>query len=107
MRFFKKFLRSVSNSNKKNDYARATLDYATSRRLNKTNAIIPNNRRHAFKPEGEYDRPVPDCTGAHRIKTNNTVNVMNVGVDGLQHRRISVTFYRAYTSKTYLSIRRS
>ncbi len=107
MRFFKKFLSSVSNSNKKNDYARATLKYATNRRINKSNAIVCNNRRHDFEPEGEYDRPVSDYTGAHRLKTNNAVTVMNVGVDGLQNQRISVTFYRAYTSKTYLSIRRS
>ena len=107
MRFFKKFLSSVSNSNKKNDYARATLEYATSRRIKKTNAIVSNNRRLAFKPEGEYVRPVSDCTGAHRLKINNAVTEMNIGVDGLQRQRISVTFYRAYTSKTYLSIRRS
>jgi len=107
MRFFKKFLGSVSNSNKKNDYTLATLEYATSPRTNKSNAIVCNNRRLAFEAKGEYVRPVSDYTGAHRIKTNNAVTKINVGVAGLQHQRISVTFYRAYTSKTYLSIRHS
>lgn len=107
MRFFKKFHSSVSNSNKKNDYALATLKYATSRRINKSNAIVSNNRRLAFEAECEYDRPVSDYAGAHRIKTNNAVTEINIGVDGLQRQRISVTFYRAYKSKTYLSVRRS
>ena len=107
MRFFKKFHSSVSNSNKKNDYALATLEYATSRRINKSNAIIFNNRRLAFEAEGEYVRPVSDYSGTHQIKTNNAVTEINIGVDGLKHQRISVTFYRAYKSKTYLSVRRS
>ena len=107
MRFFKKFHSSVSNSNEKNDYALATLDYATNPRINKTNAIVSNNRRRAFKAEDEYVRPVSDYTGAHRIKTNNAVTKMNIGVDGLQRQRITVSFYRAYTSKTYLSVKRS
>lgn len=107
MRFFKKFLGSVSNSNKKNDYARATLKYATSLEINKRNAIVCNNQGLAFKSKGEYDQPVSVYTRAHQIKTNNAITVMNIGVTGLQHQRISVTFYRSYTSKTYLSLSRS
>ena len=107
MRFFQKFLSSVSNSNKKNDYARATLKYATNLEINKSNAIVCNNRGLAFKSKGEYDRPVSDYTRVHRTKTNNAVTVMNVAGAGLQNQRISVTLYRSYTSKTYLSISRS
>jgi hypothetical protein len=107
MRFFKKFLSSVSNSNKKNDYARATLKYATNLEINKSKAIVCNNRGLAFKTKGEYDRHVSNYTKAHKIKTNNVVTVMNLGVAGLQHQRISVTFYRSYKSKTSLSISRS
>jgi Flp pilus assembly protein TadD len=107
MRCFKEFLGSVSNSNKKDDYARATLRYATSRRINKRNAIVCNNRGLAFKSKGEYDRPVSDYTRAHQIKTNNAVTVINIGVADLRDQRISMTFYRSYKSKTYLSISRS
>ncbi|MBW7990495.1 MAG: hypothetical protein FVQ84_10825 [Planctomycetes bacterium] len=107
MRLFKKLLGSVSNSNKKNVYAKATLKYATSPELIKSNAIVNNNRGFAFKSKDEYVRPVSVYTRAHKIKTNNAITVMNVGITGLQHQRISVTFYRYYTSKTYLSISRS
>jgi len=107
MRLFKKLFGSVSNSNKKNDYARATLKYATSLEINNRNAIVCNNRGLAFKADCEYNRPVSDYTRAHQIKTNNAANVMNVAVDGLQNQRISITFYRSQTSKTYLSISRS
>ena len=104
MRFFKKFLGSVSNSNKNNDYAQATLKYATSLEINKRNAIVNNNQEFAFNANSEYDRPVSNYTRAHQI---NNINVMNIGVAGLQHQRISITFYRSYTSKTYLSVSRS
>ena len=107
MRFFKKFLGSVSNSNKKNDYARATLKYATSPQIYKTNAIVGYSQRSTFNADREYNRPVSDYTRAHQIKTNNAVNVMNIRVDGLPHQRISITFYKSQTSKTYLSISRS
>ncbi len=99
MRFFKKLFGSISNSNKKNDYARATLKYATS-------PIVNNNRGLAFKADREYDWPVSVYTRTHEIKTKKAITVMNVGVAGLQHQRISVTCYRSYTSKTYLSISR-
>jgi len=107
MRFFKKLFGSVSNSNKKNDYARATLNYATSLQINKRNTIICNNRGLAFKSKGEYVRPVSDYTRALKIHTKKAVNVMNIRVDSLRHQRISITFYKSYTSKTYLSISRS
>ena len=107
MRFFKKFLNSFSNSNKKNDYARATLKYATSLEINKRNPIVCNNGGLAFKPKAEYVRPVSVYTKANKIKTNNAVTVMNLAGPGLQKQRNSVTFYRSYTSKTYLSITRS
>ena len=104
MHFFKKLFGSVSNSNKKNDYARATLKYASSPEIIKSNAIVCNNRRLAFEANSEYVRPVSHFTRARQI---NNITVMNVAVTGLQHQRISVTFYRSYTSKTYLSISRS
>lgn len=104
MRFFKKFLGSVSNSNKKNDYALATLKYATSLGINNRNAIVNNNRRFAFDADSEYVRPVSDFTRARQI---NNINVMKIGIADLKHQRISITFYRSYTSKTYLSVSRS
>jgi hypothetical protein len=107
MRFFKNFLGSVSNPNKKYDYARATLKYSTSPEIIKSNTIVNTNRGLAFKAKDEYVRPVSVYTRAHRINTKKTITVMNVGLAGLQHQRISVTFYRSYTSKTYLSINRS
>jgi hypothetical protein len=107
MQFFNKLLGSFPILNKKKGYARATLKYATSLEINKRNTIVCNNHGPAFKSKGEYVRPVSDYTRAHQIKTNNAVTVMNIGVDGLQHQRISITFYRSYTSKTYLSISRS
>jgi hypothetical protein len=107
MHFVKKLFGSVSNSNKKNDYARATLKYATSLEINKSNTIICNNQGLAFKSKGKYARPASDYTRAHQIKANNAENVMNIRVADLRHQRISVTFYRSHTSKTYLSIRRS
>ena len=106
MRFFKKLFGSASNSNKKNDYARATLIYATSPQIYKGDAIVCYNRRFAFNSKGEYDQPVLDYIRAQRIKTNNAVTVMNIGVAGSQKQRISVTFYRYLASKTYLSISR-
>ena len=103
MRFFKKLFGSVSNSNKKNDYARATLEYATSPVIIERNAIVYGNRGLAFEAEGQYDRPVSDYNTARQI---NNITVMNIGVAGLQKQRITVTCYRSYTSKTSLSISR-
>lgn len=103
MRFFKKLFGSVSNSNKKNDYARATLEYATSPQIIEKNAIVYNNRRLAFEADSEYVRPVSDYTRAPQI---NNIIVMNIGVAGSKKQRFSVTFYRYFTSKTYLSISR-
>ncbi len=104
MRFLKKLFGSVSNSNKKNDYARATLEYATSPEIIERNTIAYNNLGLAFKAKGEYDRPISHYTTALKINTKKAIVVMDVGVAGLWQPRISVTFYRSYTSKTYLSI---
>ena len=107
MRFFKKLFGSVSNSNNKNDYARATLEYATSFRTFKSNAIAYNNRGLAFESDSEYARPVSGYTRTHRIKPNNAIIVMNIGVAGSQKQRFSVTFYRYFASKTSLFISRN
>lgn len=106
MHFLKRLFGSVSKSNKKNDYARATLEYATNPQVYKSDAIVCYNRRLAFNAKGEYDQPVLDYARALRIKTNKAVTVMNIGVTGSQKQRISVTFYRYFTSQTYLSISR-
>ena len=106
MHFLKKLFGSVSKSNKKNDYALATLKYATSHQIYKSDAIVCNNRGLAFNSKGEYDQPVLDYTRALRITTNKALTVMNIGVNGPQKQRISVTFYRYFTSQTYLSISR-
>lgn len=107
MRFFKKLFGSLSNSNNKNDYARATLEYATSFRTFKSNAIAHNNRGLAFESDSEYARPVSGYTRTHRIKPNNAIIVMNIGVAGSQKQRFSVTFYRYFASKTSLFISRN
>jgi len=107
MRFFKKFLGSFSFLNKKKGYARATFKHATSPQLNKRNAIVCNDHRLAFQPKGEYVRPYSDYTNVLEINKKKDVNVMNIRIDGLQHQRISITFYKSHTSNTYLSISRS
>jgi hypothetical protein len=106
MRFLKKLFGSVSNSVGKNDYARATLEYATSPKTFKSNAMVYSNRMLAFEAQGEYDRPVSGYARTPRIKPNNAIIVMNIGVAGSQKQRISVYTYRYFTSKTYLSISR-
>ncbi len=45
MRFFEKLFGSVSNSDEKNDYARATLEFATSLEINTNNAKADSNNR--------------------------------------------------------------
>jgi len=95
MRFFKKLFGLVSNSNKNNDYARATLEYATSPEIIERNMIVYNNRRLAFEADSEYVRPVSDCTRPRRI---NNITVMNIGIAGLQKQRFSVTLYRYFAS---------
>jgi hypothetical protein len=107
MQFFNKLLGSFPILNKKKGYARATFKHATSTQLNKRNAIVCNNHTFAFKSKGEYDRPVSDYTSVLGINSKKDVNIMNIRIDGLQHQKISITFYRSHTSNTYLSISRS
>ena len=101
MRFFEKLFGSLSNSDQKNDYARATLEFATSPEIKKSNATIYTSRGLAFNAKDEYDLAILDCTKALEINTNKAIALMNVRVVGLQGPRISVTIYTSYTSKTY------
>jgi hypothetical protein len=106
MRFFKKLLDFISISNKKNDYDRATLEYATSFKTFETNEMVYNNRCLALNDEGQYNHPLSDYTRVRRIKPNNPIIVMNIGVTGSQKQRFSVTFYRYFASRTSLFISR-
>ena len=105
MRFFRKLLGSSSNSGKKNDYARATLEYATSPQIIETNAIVYSNRSSAFEPEGKYGRPVSDYSRTLEINAMGAIELMNLGGRGLHKQRITITSYKSYKSKTDLSIR--
>ena len=53
MRFFEKLFGSLSNSDKNNDYARATLEFATSSDINTSNDIVYTKHKLAFKAKGE------------------------------------------------------
>jgi hypothetical protein len=57
MRFFEKLFGSSSNSDKNNDYAKATLEFATSPDIDTSNAIVYTKRELDFKTKGEYDGP--------------------------------------------------
>jgi hypothetical protein len=103
MHFFKKLFGLTANSNKKNDYARATLEYATSPEIIEKNAIVYNNRRLALEADSEYVRPVSRCTTARRA---NNIIVMNFAVAGSQKQRFYVTWYRYFASRTSLFISR-
>ena len=107
MQFFNKLLGSFPILNKKKGYARATLQHATSPKLNKRNAIVCYNHEPAFKSKSEYARPISDYTRAIGVNTTKDVNIMNIRIDGLRHQRVSITFYKSHTSQTYLSISRS
>ena len=59
MRFFEKLFGSVSNSDEKNDYARATLKFATSLEINTNNAIADSNNRrwvYWYRPCGMVEK---------------------------------------------------
>ena len=104
MRFFEKLLSSLSKSNEENNYARATLDYATSPEIKKSNAIVFNNRRLAFETVGNYGRAVKDYTKALEITTDNAKAVTNFEVAGLEGSKVRITFYKSRSSKNYRSI---
>jgi hypothetical protein len=53
MRFFEKLFGSSSNSDKNNDYAKATLEFATSPDIDTSNAIVYTKRELDFKTKGE------------------------------------------------------
>lgn len=107
MRFFKKLFGSASNSGNKNNYALATLKYATSPEINETNAIVYSNRVLAFRDKGQYVRPVSGYTRVPQTNTNNTINIMNLVAAGLKWKRITVISYKYYSSNTDLFIHRS
>jgi hypothetical protein len=54
MRFFEKLFGSSSNSDKNNDYAKATLEFATSPDIDTSIAIVYTKREVDFKTKGEY-----------------------------------------------------
>jgi hypothetical protein len=101
MRFFKKLFGLVSNSEQKNDYARATFVYATSPWINESSTIVYRNPGLAFKANDAYHQAISDYAGAFEINTKNATAVINVGVLGLKGKRVSVSFYRSFTSTTY------
>ena len=57
MRFFEKLFGFLSNSDKNNDYARATFEFATSPDINTSNDIVSTRQELDFKTKGEYDGP--------------------------------------------------
>ena len=68
MLFFEKLFGSVSNSDGKNDYARATLKFATSHEINTNNAIADNNnRRWAYNNQGKYVKVFEDVRKAQNL----------------------------------------
>lgn len=99
MRFFKKLFGSASNLNRNDNYARATFEYATNPEIVERNTINYNSREFDFR----YNLPVTSYTSVRQI---DILAVKNVDVIGLQQPRISVTFFKSYTSRTYLSINR-
>ena len=108
MHFFKKLFGSTSNSRNKNNYALATLEYATGRRTYNNNALISGNQVPAFRPDSRYNRPVTDFTPTSQPNANNVINILNVGVPGLkQKHRITISSFKSFSSKTDIFIHRS
>jgi hypothetical protein len=101
MRFFKKLFGLVANSHGKNDYARATFEYATSPRMSKSNVVVYSNRSLDYEVIDPYNRAVSDYARTFGINTNKARGLIDVGFFGLQGRRSSVTFYRSFTSTAY------
>jgi hypothetical protein len=108
MHFFKKLFGSTSNSRNKNNYALATLEYATGHRTYNNNALISDNQVPALRAGSKYNRPVTDFTPTSQPNANNVINILNVGVPGLkQKHRITISSFKSYSSKTNLFIHRS
>jgi tetratricopeptide (TPR) repeat protein len=84
MRFFEKLFGSVPNSDENNDYARATLEFATSREINKSSTIVDNNQSLILKDKVKYGRAISGYPKALEIKPNTAKAVMKAGVVGLQ-----------------------
>ncbi|MCP4263712.1 MAG: hypothetical protein GY774_40315 [Planctomycetes bacterium] len=101
MRFFRKLFGLVSNSEQKDDYARATYVYATSPWINKSNAKVHSNRVLTFEGNCAYHRAISDYARAFEINTKNATSVIDVGMLGLQGQRTSLTFFRSFTSTAY------
>jgi hypothetical protein len=103
MHFFKKLFGSLSHLNKKNDYARATLEYATSFKTFKSDKTDYNNRDIALEAEDKFGWRFSVYNRMRRI---NNIDVMDIEVTDSKKQRISVTLYRYLTSKTYQFISR-
>ena len=104
MRFFKKLFGLLSNSHEeveKKNYARATFEYATSPRISKSDAIDYSNRGCAYESKSAYLRAVSGYSRTFEINKNKTKALIDVGFFDLRGKRISVTFYRSFTSTTY------
>jgi hypothetical protein len=110
MHFFKKLFGSASNSKKKNDYALATLEYATSHRTYNTNAIVCNhNRLPAVKAVPKYDPAVSDYAMTIEIEAMKTLKQINLNTPGSKKnfQRITISSFRSYSSSTDLFIHSS
>lgn len=104
MRFFEKFFGSVSKTNEENNYALATLEYATSPEIKKSKAMVYNNRRFSFEAESRYTPPAKDYAKVLEIRTDKAKDVTNFELAGLQDSKIRVTVYKSRSSKNYRSI---
>jgi hypothetical protein len=104
MRFFKKLFGLVSNSHeedKRNDYARATFVYATSPRKIGSDAIIYSNQRLLFNTDCAHHRAVSNYSKTIEINKNNAESLIDVDFFSSHGQRISVTYYRSFTSTAY------
>jgi hypothetical protein len=69
MRFFEELFGQVSNSDKKTDYARATLEFATSLEINTNKAIGDSkNQRWIYYKQGEYAKAYEDVRKAQSLR---------------------------------------
>ncbi len=104
MRFFKKLFGLLSNSHEeveKKNYARATFEYATSPRISKCDALDYSTQGLIYEANSAYLRAISDYSRTFEINSNKAKALIDVGFFGLQGKRISVTFYRSFTSTTY------
>ncbi|MBN1806482.1 MAG: hypothetical protein JW837_14635 [Sedimentisphaerales bacterium] len=110
MHFFKKLFGAVSGSKGKNDYALATLEYATGRRAYNTNALTcHHDRLPALKADTRYDPAISDYAMALEIDAMKALNPVNPNGPGSKKnwQRIIISSYRAYSHNTDLLIHRS